>query len=284
MTVVQRTCSDLRVNPHLHAVFLDGTWHEEEGGLVFRGLGHLRTSEVGEVLERTIVRIERFLGRRDRVRGREEEAEGDGEVELEVSAVSGRTPPAGPQWTVRLRPPEAAGMAYEKPLCVSEDGFTLHAATRAGGLDTAGREALLRYVLRPPIAQDKVEARPDGLVRITLNPPIGSRGGQGGPTPTGPSPWTPPTGGDGGKWTRSLCCAGWRRASPRPATTRCAMRGCWGRRAGGGRGSCRRRRQKIPGPRRPGRRRRGAGTGDGRSFPAARSAWTPWPARPAGAG
>jgi len=44
----------------------------------------------------------------------------------------------------------------------------LHAATRAGGHDAAGREALLRYVLRPPVAQERVEQRPDGLVRITL--------------------------------------------------------------------------------------------------------------------
>ena len=44
----------------------------------------------------------------------------------------------------------------------------MHAATRAGGLDAEGREALLRYVLRPPIAQERVEQRPDGLVRITL--------------------------------------------------------------------------------------------------------------------
>jgi len=35
-------------------------------------------------------------------------------------------------------------------------------------LDQAGREALLRYVLRPPIAQERLERRPDGLVRITL--------------------------------------------------------------------------------------------------------------------
>jgi Putative transposase len=27
---------------------------------------------------------------------------------------------------------------------------------------------LLRYVLRPPVAQERVEQRPDGLVRITL--------------------------------------------------------------------------------------------------------------------
>jgi hypothetical protein len=44
----------------------------------------------------------------------------------------------------------------------------LHAATRAGALDPAGREALLRYVLRPPVAQERVEQRADGLVRITL--------------------------------------------------------------------------------------------------------------------
>ena len=44
----------------------------------------------------------------------------------------------------------------------------MHAATRAEALDSAGREALLRYVLRPPVAQERVEQRPDGLVRITL--------------------------------------------------------------------------------------------------------------------
>ena len=46
--------------------------------------------------------------------------------------------------------------------------FTLHAATRAGSHHLAGREALLRYALRPPIAKDRLETRPDGLVRITL--------------------------------------------------------------------------------------------------------------------
>jgi hypothetical protein len=41
-------------------------------------------------------------------------------------------------------------------------------ATRAGAFHPGGREALLRYVLRPPIAQERLEPRPDGLVRITL--------------------------------------------------------------------------------------------------------------------
>ena len=85
-----------------------------------------------------------------------------------LTNLSGQAPPAGPQWVSRLAPLEPQPLAYDKPLCVSLDGFTLHAATRAGALDPAGREALLRYVLRPPVAQERVEQRPDGLVRITL--------------------------------------------------------------------------------------------------------------------
>jgi hypothetical protein len=52
------------------------------------------------------------------------------------------------------------------------DGFTHHAATRASALNASGREALLRYVLRRPIAQDKIEQGQDGLVRIVLKRPF----------------------------------------------------------------------------------------------------------------
>ena len=51
VTVVQRTSSDLRLNPQLHAVFLDGAWHEQGGDLAWLGLGHLQSSGVGDVLE-----------------------------------------------------------------------------------------------------------------------------------------------------------------------------------------------------------------------------------------
>jgi hypothetical protein len=87
--------------------------------------------------------------------------------------VSGQTPPAGPQWQRGLSPLTPRALAYDKPLCASRGGFTLHAATRAGALDLAGREALLRYVLRPPLAQERLELRPDGLVRIVLKRAFG---------------------------------------------------------------------------------------------------------------
>ena len=67
-----------------------------------------------------------------------------------------------------MAPLEPRALAYDKPRYASLDGFTLHADTRAGAQDAAGREALLRYVLRPPLAQERLEPRPDGLVRIVL--------------------------------------------------------------------------------------------------------------------
>jgi hypothetical protein len=67
----------------------------------------------------------------------------------------------------RLAPVEPHALAYDKPLCASLDGFTLHAATRAGALDPAGREALLRYVLRPPVS-----GWPPAAMRLTGEPPL----------------------------------------------------------------------------------------------------------------
>lgn len=63
ITALQRTSSDLRLNPHLHLIALDGTWREQDGELAWEGFGHLRTSEVGEVLERLVRRLERHLRR-----------------------------------------------------------------------------------------------------------------------------------------------------------------------------------------------------------------------------
>ena len=116
------------------------------------------------MLEGLVRRMERHLRRGGLFGTFEDEGEADGEGDPEGNLA----PPAGPQWMRGLQPLEPHALAYDKPLCASLDGFTLHAATRAGALDPAGREALLRYVLRPPVAQERVEQRPDGLVRITL--------------------------------------------------------------------------------------------------------------------
>ncbi|WP_437933934.1 transposase [Sorangium sp. So ce341] len=52
VTAVQRTSGDMRLNPHLHVVFLDGAYHEDGTELVWNELGHLPTRAVGQVRER----------------------------------------------------------------------------------------------------------------------------------------------------------------------------------------------------------------------------------------
>jgi hypothetical protein len=190
--VVQRTSSDVRLNPHVHAVFLEGVHHEGAGGEVaFHALPRLETEEVARVLEDAERRITRWL------RGRELFAdEGDVEepsrtlvppqgdealslAELAASAASGMTPPAGPSRRrgARTLPALVHDRDFDRHLSVGHGGFTLspfgdhearHAATRAGAMDERGREALLKYVLRPPIAQERVTQGPEGLVRIAL--------------------------------------------------------------------------------------------------------------------
>ena len=205
ISVVQRTSSDLRLNPHVHAVLLNGWFvrsalrpaagpiptsaafgtrgrrdgfEEHDGELVWRELPHLTTEEVGQILEAALRRMEKYLRKHgilpssrndagdDADAGTDEGA--DQEANLAASAVSGRTPPAGPQWQRGLQPLVGRALNFDKHLCASLDGFTLHAATRVGAQDAKGREKLLRYVLRPAVAQDSVEILPNGLVRKTL--------------------------------------------------------------------------------------------------------------------
>jgi hypothetical protein len=108
---VQRASSDLRLNPHLHVVALDGAWHEEGDELCWQGLSHLQRSEVGAVLDSTVRRIERHLRRRSLLgideEGADPDVPGDPESNLAASAVSALTPPAGSQWVSRLAPLKA---------------------------------------------------------------------------------------------------------------------------------------------------------------------------------
>jgi hypothetical protein len=96
VTALQRTSSD----PHLHLIVLDGAWREQGSELAWEGLGHLGSSEVGEVLERLVRRIGRHLRRCGLLRidenGAEPSGEGDLDGNLAASAVWGQTPPAGP--------------------------------------------------------------------------------------------------------------------------------------------------------------------------------------------
>lgn len=182
VVVMQRTSSDLRLNPHLHAVLLDGVFVSADAEPSFRALSRLKTTDVADVAQIARARVLRLLARRGVVTAlpeatmlEEEHAERDPVLaQLAAATVSG-LPPAGPE--IRRRPIELPlrgkpGVVIRGPRCVEELGFSLHANTCAGALDERGRQALLEYVLRPPIANENVQGGPEGLVRIVLKKPF----------------------------------------------------------------------------------------------------------------
>jgi hypothetical protein len=182
VSVVQRVNSDLRLNPHLHAILLDGVFVANNGSPVFHPLTHLDDSDLADLLQVIRVRLVNFLLRRGIVDSRQELTLLDDDLaerepalaQLAAAAVAGLLP-AGPDMrqrqTIALR--GQPGIEVNAPLSVAEMGFSLHAATTASANDARGREALVRYALRPPIAQERLHILPDNLVRIELKRPFG---------------------------------------------------------------------------------------------------------------
>ena len=185
VTVVQRVSADLKLNPHLHLVALDGVFVAgSDGQPMFHALPRISDVAVADLLQIIRARLLRYL-----VRHRVVEDDGEGETrfladdlaerepalaQLAAAAVAG-LPPAGPE--LRRKPltivlPASTGPKVTRPLCIEDGGFSLHAATRVGAEDDIGRTNLLKYVLRPPIAQEHVTLTDEGLVAIQLKKPF----------------------------------------------------------------------------------------------------------------
>lgn len=178
VTVVQRTSSDLKLNPHFHIVALDGVFAEQpDGPPRFVQLPHIASLDVAEVLVTIRCRVLGLLAHRGVIASTDGLELLDSDAferdpvlaQLAAAATTGR-PPAGPERRQRvpLHLVRAAGPTITGPLCAVDAGFSLHAATAVDGDDPHGKEALLKYVLRPPLARQRLELLDDGLVRITL--------------------------------------------------------------------------------------------------------------------
>jgi hypothetical protein len=189
VAVIQHANSDLRLNPHVHAIFLDGLYAPDGDGKgqMFHPAPGPSQHDVEQVVQRTSKRILRFLQRRGVITL--VTAPGDGEVTVVadetmgekdpllaklLAAATAGAPPAG--WANKRKPVRIVLDPDDRPvtkgmLCSQDHGFNLHGATRVAANDKTGRETLCRYVLRPALANDRLHILPNGKVKLEFKKP-----------------------------------------------------------------------------------------------------------------
>jgi hypothetical protein len=189
VTAIQRANSDLRLSPHFHSLFLDGLYGPDRDGrgLMFHPAPAPSQEDVEKLVERVSQRILRFLQRRGVITL--VTAPGDGEVTVVtdesmgekdpllaklLAAASAGVEPAGPahqRQPIRIVLDPEDRPVGKGVLCGQAHGFNLQAATRVAANDKPGRERLCRYILRPPLANDRLSILDDGNVRLEFKRP-----------------------------------------------------------------------------------------------------------------
>ncbi len=177
VTVIQRFGGGLQLNVHFHTLLLDGVFAEgEDGSLEFHAAEPPSDDEVARLLATIYRRVQRLLARR----GLDVDDPPDVDPLAEESpalagissaSIQGRIalgPRAGARVYQLGREPDAPWVTSRGPCQAHLEGFDLHASITVGADDRAGVERLCRYVLRPPVAQERLALTPDGLVLVTL--------------------------------------------------------------------------------------------------------------------
>ncbi len=180
VTVIQRFGGGLNLNIHFHTLLFDGVFFAEGEGdtLGFRALPPPTDDEVGIVLARIAGRVQRLLRRRGFDASDADLSQSDPVVEespalagITSAAIQGRIalgPRAGARvWRVG-DDPDAPWVLSTAPRHAHLAGFDLHANVAVPAADRTRLEQLCRYLLRPPVAQDRLRLLADGRVVLML--------------------------------------------------------------------------------------------------------------------
>jgi len=169
---VQRYDSALRLDPHFHALVLDGVYTDL--GLYseprFHALPRPAAEDIRKLTRSLSGRILKLLRRRGALDAQQYQELGALEL-CQVAAVQGRIPfgeGAGQPDPRPGRHNEPLPPRTEPPLCAEYGGFSLHAATRVPAGHRNRLERLCRYLLRPAIATERLSLTPRGKVRYAF--------------------------------------------------------------------------------------------------------------------
>lgn len=148
VVAVQRTSSDLKLNPHEHAVFLDGTYRDNGEALDFRAVGHLSKRDVAVVLKRARDRMVKWLRRRGLLfEGDDSEHQGNGSPRAvyrsagpeELLARTATHARVGARAPLRSPTPYADGFEARFLAGTPEGRWDSDPRTRTGSVDPSNR-------------------------------------------------------------------------------------------------------------------------------------------------
>ena len=175
LTVIQRFGSSLNLNLHLHSLVLDGVYTRPapEAAPVFHPLPAPTDEEIAKILERVREGVEKLLRRRGRL---PEEPSPPDPVAEQMPLLAGyaaasiqellATGPRAGHPVRRLRS-AAAVVDATKPRCARLAGFSLHANVSVAAHAREQLEHLCRYLLRPPLALDRLTESSGGQLRTS---------------------------------------------------------------------------------------------------------------------
>jgi len=147
LCVTQRFGSALNLNPHLHSIFVDGAYRDDEDGSpVFIATPAIEKKAADRLLARVVAQVLKLLLRRGLISAEDWISPEESTPEAQLTLEAMRVPAA--------KTPAPASLHSSSASVLS--GFSLHCASRASAHDQAARLRLFRYVLRPAIAADKL--------------------------------------------------------------------------------------------------------------------------------
>jgi Putative transposase/Transposase zinc-binding domain len=187
VTLIQRFGSAANLNIHLHCLVLDGVYQIKPNGELAFIQTPAPTDQALQLLLRSIITgiMKRLVRQGVLVQEQDEwyvadTVADDGDTSalrpLQQGSIVYRIafgPRAGRKvLTLREALPIDTEAGYEsKPLCVNEQGFSLHAAVRCGANERLKLERLCRYITRPALANERVKINAKGQVELKLKTP-----------------------------------------------------------------------------------------------------------------
>jgi hypothetical protein len=180
VTVIQRFGGGVNLHVHFHTMVLEGVFcaADDETTLRFLPLPAASDAQVARVLRTIHARVCRLLRRRgldpaDHTDGAPDPLAEESPVlaGLASAAVQGRValgPRAGTRVLRLGRDPDAPWVTSRGQRQAALGGFDLHADVAVPAGDRARLESLCRYVLRPPLAQERLRLTGEGQVLVTL--------------------------------------------------------------------------------------------------------------------